>query len=116
MAGTAQMRNETEREQAFQALIASAANKPLEKPQAVGEEEFPMTVAEVLAIGRFEESEPTVAVIRNTEGQVWILYESPDIEGGLSSRWEVRPGMRVVVIRRTFAEARTRTRVVESPR
>jgi hypothetical protein len=73
-------------------LVKSAENTYAKVAEP--EEVIEITVAEVLGIGSFI-MPPESAVVRDTEGKVWLLEETRDQDGdleGMVSRYDVEPG------------------------
>ena len=81
----------------WEALIQEAANTPFKK-KAETEDVVEITVAEVLGIGHSMTCPPEVAVVKDSEGRVWLVPETYGNDGdldGLVSRHNIKPGMRL---------------------
>lgn len=57
------------------------------------EETKKIEVAEILAVGSYMRGEPEVAIVRDTEGNIWIINEGKV----LVSRHDVRAGMKLTL-------------------
>lgn len=77
-------------------FIDQAENCHVQKP---GEQlVFEITVAEVLGIGQWSMALSEEAIVKDTEGKIWLIPETCEDDGnlhGLISRWNVQPGMKL---------------------